>query len=205
MVSMYERVIEDFHLLHPKLKERYHLTQESAFRGKGVMTEISGGSYWIRLLFKAGTVFRCFFPERGRNIPFTIENHIRLTKNDTPAAVWNRTFFFRDKQRYFDAVMIYDESRGEIIDYFGHPPILISSLRFKAEADGSLSITSVRQWLPLFSKKLPLAKCLYGISRVNESYDEEKGCFTIDVHVKNPLFGTLFAYRGTFNREEEIA
>lgn len=101
--------------------------------------------------------------------------------------------------------MIYDESRGEIIDYFGHPPILISSLRFKAEADGSLSITSVRQWLPLFSKKLPLAKCLYGISRVNESYDEEKGCFTIDVHVQNPLFGTLFAYRGTFNREEEMA
>lgn len=76
---MYERVIEDFHLLHPKLKERYHLTQESAFRGKGVMTEISGGSYWIRLLFKAGTVFRCFSRKR-RNIPFTIENHIRLTK-----------------------------------------------------------------------------------------------------------------------------
>lgn len=169
------------------------------------MTEISGGSYWIRLLFKAGTVFRCFFPERGRNVPFTIENHIRLTKNDTPAAVWNRTFFFRDRQRYFDAVMIYDESRVEIIDYFGHPPILISSLRFKAEADGSLSITSVRQWLPLFSKKLPLPKCLYGISSVNESYDEEKSCFTIDVHVKNPLFGTLFAYRGTFNREGETA
>ncbi|MCY7915516.1 DUF4166 domain-containing protein, partial [Bacillus haynesii] len=115
----------------------------------------------------------------------------------------NRTFFFHDKQRHFDAVMVYEESRAEIIDYFGRPPILISSLRFKVEADGSLSITSVRQWLPLFSKKLPLPKCLYGISSVNESYDEEKGCFTIDVHVKNPLFGTLFAYRGTFNREEE--
>lgn len=61
---MYERVIEDFYLLHPKLKERYHLTQENAFRGKGVMTEISGGTYWIRLLFRAGTVFRCFSRKR---------------------------------------------------------------------------------------------------------------------------------------------
>ncbi|WFA07445.1 DUF4166 domain-containing protein [Bacillus sp. HSf4] len=203
MNSMYERVIKDFHLLHPKLKERYRITTENAFRGKGVMTEISGGSFWIRQLFRAGTKFRCFFPERGKNVPFTIENSLRLTKNNMMEAEWSRTFFFRDKQRHFDAVMVYDERRREIIDFFGHPPILISSLHFKAEPDGSLSIVSVKQWLPLFGKKLPLSKCLYGASVVNESYDEDKGCFTIDVHVKNQIAGTLFSYKGTFQEEGE--
>ncbi|MED1741293.1 DUF4166 domain-containing protein [Bacillus swezeyi] len=203
MMSVYENVIEDFHLLHPKLKQRYRITPENAFRGKGVMSEISGGSFVTRLLCRAGTIFRCFFPERGRDIPFTIENKIRLTKKNTPVAEWNRTFFFPDKRRHFDAVMIYDEKRGEIIDFFGHPPILISSLYFKAEANGSLSIISVKQWFPLFEKKIPLPKCLYGFSVVNESYDEEKGCFTIDVHVKNQIAGTLFLYKGTFQEAGE--
>ncbi|KAB7708675.1 DUF4166 domain-containing protein [Bacillus aerolatus] len=50
----------------------------------------------------------------------------------------------------------------------------------------------------VFGRKIPLPAFLYGNSRVIESYQEESGLFHINVHVSNPLLGTLFAYKGSF-------
>ncbi|MDI5787813.1 DUF4166 domain-containing protein [Bacillus licheniformis] len=59
---MYERVIEDF-TFSTQTQGAVSAHSRKRVQRKGVMTEISGGSYWVRLLFKAGTVFRCFFPK----------------------------------------------------------------------------------------------------------------------------------------------
>ncbi|MDR7907041.1 DUF4166 domain-containing protein [Bacillus velezensis] len=80
--------------------------------------------------------------------------------------------------------------------------ILLSELHLEASSDGGLVITSGRQWLLIGGKKIPLSAWLCGSSTVYEAYDEEMNCFSIKVHVKNRILGTLFSYRGTFRETE---
>lgn len=114
---------------------------------------------------------------------------------------WNRTFYFKGNKRFFDAIMVYDEKEDRILDFFGKPHLLMSVLAFEASPDGSLTITSGKQWLLLCGKRIPLPKWLTGTSVVCETFDESKNCFTIQVHVQNTILGTLFFYKGTFQEE----
>lgn len=193
MTSIYQKILgEQFDHLHPKLQKRYTLTKEQSFLGKGVMDEISGGNFFIRKMFRLGVRYRVFFPERGRDIPFLIENKV----NDDGIVEWNRTFSFQ-KPRHFDAVMFLDKQEEVIIDLFGKPAILGSTLSFKVEED-RLQISSNHQWLVIKGKKLPLPKVLHGEARIIESYDEETELFRVQVEVKNALLGRLFFYKGSF-------
>lgn len=151
--SIYKKTIINYHLLHPKLQKRYQLDRSHTFSGRGTMSEISGGSFFVRMLLKCGVFFRCFFSERGKDIPFTIKNRTCLTKQEHTGIEWNRTFLFKDKKRFFDAVMVYDENEKRILDFFGQPHILLSVLTFEALSDGSLHITSGKQWLLICEKK----------------------------------------------------
>lgn len=200
--SIYEKSIINYHLLHPKLQKRYQLDGSHTFSGTGTMSEISGGSFLVRMLLKLGVFFRCFFSERGKDIPFTIQNRTCLLKSQHTGIEWNRTFFFKGKKRFFDAIMIYDEKENRILDFFGKPHLLLSVLTFEASLDGSLTITSGKQWLLICGKRIPLPKWLTGTSVVCETFDEKKNCFTIEVHVQNTILGTLFFYKGTFQEEE---
>ncbi|ALC82463.1 MULTISPECIES: DUF4166 domain-containing protein [Bacillus] len=203
-MSIYQAILgHDFHMLHPKLRKRYLITADKEFNGKGTMSEISGGNAFVRLLFKLALPYRCFYPERGENIPFSIVNRAIEAEDGTAGVLWNRTFSFGKKNRYFDAKMILDDEKDEIIDFFGQPPFFISTLEFSVESDGSLVITSDKQWLYVFKKRIPLPKMLYGYTLVKESYDDKNDCYLIEVHVDNPLFGTLFFYKGSFRELEE--
>lgn len=200
--SIYEKTIKNYHLLHPKLQKRYQLDESHTFSGTGTMSEISGGSFLVRMLLKLGVFFRCFFSERGKDIPFMIKNRTCLMNQDHIGIEWNRTFYFKGNKRFFDAIMVYDEKEDRILDFFGKPHLLLSVLAFEASPDGSLTITSEKQWLLLCGKRIPLPKWLTGTSVVCETFDESKNCFTIQVHVQNTILGTLFFYKGTFQEEE---
>lgn len=200
--SIYEKTIKNYHLLHPKLQKRYQLDESHTFSGTGTMSEISGGSFLVRMLLKLGVFFRCFFSERGKDIPFTIQNRTCLMNREHIGIEWNRTFFFKGKERFFDAIMVYDEKEDKILDFFGRPHLLLSVLVLEASPDGSLTITSGKQWLLICGKRIPLPKWLTGTSVVCETFDESKNCFTIQVHVQNTILGTLFYYKGTFQEEE---
>lgn len=200
--SIYEKTIKNYHLLHPKLQKRYQLDEAHTFSGTGTMSEISGGSFLVRMLLKLGVFFRCFFSERGKDIPFAIQNRTCLMNREHIGIEWNRTFFFKGKERFFDAIMVYDEKEDKILDFFGRPHLLLSVLVLEASLDGSLTITSGKQWLLICGKRIPLPKWLTGTSVVCETFDESKNCFTIQVHVQNTILGTLFYYKGTFQEEE---
>ena len=43
---------------------------------------------------------------------------------------------------------------------------------------------------------------LSGVANVREWWDEPAGCFRIEVHVANRVFGPLFGYHGSFTVEE---
>ena len=63
--SMYEKAITHYQSLHPMLQKRYRFDGSRTFCGEGVMSEIKGGSFLVRMLLKTG-VFQMFFSERKR-------------------------------------------------------------------------------------------------------------------------------------------
>ncbi|WP_038813000.1 DUF4166 domain-containing protein [Bacillus anthracis] len=197
MANMYERLLGDsYKKLHPKLQKRYEITEENSFTGEGKMDEIYGGSFFVKLILKIASKFRMFFPERGKKVPFTIHNTAERDEHGNEFVRWNRTFYFRNKKRYFNAVMKFDEY--EIVDYYGEPHILVSTLNFHIDEMGAMHISSKKQWFYMFRRKIPLPRFLYGEANIVESYDETKQCFRIHVQVRNPLIGSLLSYRGTF-------
>jgi len=199
MANMYERLLGDsYKKLHPKLQKRYEITEENSFTGEGKMDEIYGGSFFVKLILKIASKFRMFFSERGKEVPFTIHNTAERDEHGNELVRWNRTFYFHNKKRYFNAVMQLDEESNEIVDCFGEPHLLVSTLNFYIDEKGGMHISSKKQWFFMFGKKVPLPRFLYGEANIVESYDETLQCFRIHVQVSNPLIGSLFSYKGTF-------
>lgn len=66
---------------------------------------------------------------------------------------WNRTFYFHNKKRYFNAVMQLDEENNEIVDYFGEPHLLVSTLNFYIDEKGGMHISSKKQWFLCLEEK----------------------------------------------------
>ncbi|KFM99378.1 DUF4166 domain-containing protein [Bacillus clarus] len=203
MANIYERLLGDsYKKLHPKLQKRYEITEENSFIGEGKMDEIYGGSFFVKLVLKLASKFRMFFSERGKEIPFIIHNTAERDRQGKEFVRWNRTFHFNKKKRYFNAVMYLDEKEKEIVDYFGEPYLLVSTLSFHIDEQGGMHISSKKQWFYMFGRKIPLPKILYGEAKIIEYYDDSLQCFRIHVQVQNPLIGSLFSYKGTFVERE---
>lgn len=198
-MSIYKQVLgEDFIRLHPMLQKRYDLTESSVFKATGTMKEIKGGPKWLYPLFRLGVYWKLLFPERGRDIPFTITNTARLGPAGENQIHWERIFHFGAKERYFNALMSLDEERFVIKDYLGEPPLVYSDLAFEVSEEGAITIHSLNQRLVLGKVELPLPRILQGLATVTERYDEDNHVFRINVDVRNPLIGHVFSYEGEF-------
>src|SRR5699024_5625009 len=120
--SIYEKVLgAEFEKLHPMIQKRYQISVGETFIAKGMMKQITGGPKWLYLLWLIGTLVKLVFPERGHHVPFTITNHAYKTTDGTEEVHWERAFYFKNKTRYFNAVMSYDKQRQIIKDYLGEP------------------------------------------------------------------------------------
>ncbi|MFZ7751124.1 DUF4166 domain-containing protein [Bacillus velezensis] len=68
--SMYEKAITHYQSLHPMLQKRYRFDGSRRFCGEGVMSEIKGGSFLVRMLLKSRCFFQMFFLREGKRYPF---------------------------------------------------------------------------------------------------------------------------------------
>lgn len=199
-MSIYKEVMgKDFVRLHPKLKQRYEQLEFTPFQAYGVMKNIRGGPKYLYPIFHLGVMWKLLFPERGEDIPFTITNTPLIGVNGERQIHWERVFYFKNKKRYFNALMSLDAKRNIIKDYLGEPRLIYSDLVMTAMADGSLQIDSKDQRLVLGMIEIPLPRLFQGLASVNERYVEEKNVFHIKVVVTNPIIGTVFAYEGEFS------
>ncbi|MEK3805569.1 DUF4166 domain-containing protein [Metabacillus sp. SLBN-84] len=200
-MAIYQQVLgEDYHRLHPALKQRYQFP----FRGSGMMHQITGGPKWLYPLFLGGVAYKLLFPEKGENIPFTIVNSMRTGTGGEQQVHWERVFYFPGKKRWFNALMSLDGERNVIKDYLGEPGLFYSDLTFHVTDCGNLRIESGNQRLVIGKLEIPLPKILQGLASVTESFDETKGIFTIRVEVTNPLIGPVFSYEGEFVSDERL-
>jgi hypothetical protein len=203
MKSIYERVLgSDFSHLHPQIQRRFGFSSGDhlASIGRGVMDEVWHGAIYTLPFLYVGAWRRIMFPERGKNVPFTIQNYAFVDPFGRETVTWIRRFEI-SKPRRFDAYMIYSEERDCIVDYMGSHEHLAVDLELSVDARGGLCLRSGAQrfYEGLIGFRFPLL--FSGIADVCEWYDDTAGKFRIDVKVHNRTWGRLFGYCGWFDVE----
>ncbi len=196
---IYETLLaEDFQRLHPKLQERYLLPLHEPFHAAGTMQVIRSGPAYLRGMYALFTKNRFLFPESGKMVPFTISNVSRINEEQQAEVYWERTFYFPNATRQFNAKMTVDLDRRIVKDYLGDPSLFYSDLQFDVTKDGFLMIRSQQQRLVLGKKELSLPALLTGRVVVTEGYDDELEVYTIHVSIFNDMVGRMMMYAGQF-------
>ncbi|WP_156760354.1 DUF4166 domain-containing protein [Microbacterium karelineae] len=203
--GVFERALgEDFARLHPMMRRRFGVGVAAGYAciGTGTMHEIRRGPWWARPFLAIGSSRNIMFPEAGREVPFRIDNHAYVDDFGRETVTFVRTMAVRrGRRRRFDATMIYSERRGRVVDYLGTHQHLAVDLELSVTDGGGLRLASGEQRFyegPL-AFRFPLL--LSGRAHLTEHYDDERGCFVIDLEVRNRLVGLLFGYRGEFTCE----
>lgn len=202
MASIFELALgQDFERLHPMLQKRFGVDVEAGYAcvGRGVFSEVRRGSWWTLPFLHLGTYRNILFPEQGKNIPFSIENFPYLDGFGRPTVTFVRRLELPDaKNRRFDATMVHSPRRGGVVDYLGTHQHLATDLIMEVLENGTLHL----QTSDLRFYEGPLAFTVPGFvtgtADLYESYDEDRGVFSMQMQVRNPVFGFLFGYRGEF-------
>jgi hypothetical protein len=191
----------DFDRLHPALQERFDVSSENGEYciGVGVMEQMSRGPLWTLPFLKVGTWRHILFPDRGRNVPFTIENFAYVDGFGRETLTFVRTFQMTPRRRRrFDATMVFSEQRGCVVDYLGTHQHLAADLRAEVQGDGSLVVQTGDQrfYEGLLAFRFPMV--LSGKGTVREAYNDKLQRFDVSVDIVNDRFGHLYSYRGWF-------
>lgn len=206
MSSIYRRALgDDFERLHPRVQRRFGFSSadEVAQIGTGVMEEMWRGRAFTVPFLKLGTWRNIMFPDRGRNIPFTIHNYVYDDSFERETVTWVRRFSVNGNERRFDATMIYSEERNSIVDYLGTHQHLAVDLHVSVTDNGGLALRSGEQRFYEWRRGFRFPLFFSGVADVCEWYNDTEERFRIKVEVKNPFWGPLFGYDGWFTVEEK--
>ena len=105
------------------------------------MDEIWHGRLYTLPFLYVGSWRNVMFPERARQVPFSIENYAFLDPLGRETVTWIRRFATRTPRR-FDAYMIYSKERGCIVDYLGTHQHLAVDIDLSVDAMGGLTLRS---------------------------------------------------------------
>jgi hypothetical protein len=205
VTSIYQEALGDeFERLHPKMQWRFGFSSADGVCqiGRGVMHEVWRGPFWTLPFLLLGSTRRVLFPDRGRDVPFTISNYAYVDSFGRETVTWSRRFQLRRRYRSFDATMVHCPERGTIVDYLGTHQHLAVDLHCRVDDQGGLCLRSSEQrfYEGRIGFRFPLL--LSGVAEVREWWDDATERFGIDVQVRNRVFGPLFGYRGTFTVTE---
>ncbi|MCA0758012.1 DUF4166 domain-containing protein [Paenibacillus sp. N4] len=203
MASIYERMLgQDFAKLHPRIRQRFGISSGDGIAsvGCGEMQRI-----WYNKLAAVplyiGTFRHIMFPQRGGNIPFSIENYAYRDRFGRETVSWIRKFKFPGAVRHFDATMIYSEERERIVDYLGNKQHLAVDLEVSASPEGGIRIRSGEQRFYEGFLQFRFPRLLTGSADVHEWYDEHEERYKITVDVQSPILGPVFRYEGVFQAD----
>ncbi|TPE43580.1 DUF4166 domain-containing protein [Pontibacter mangrovi] len=202
MTSIYQKALgKEFEKLHPQIQKRFGFSSKDGIAsiGTGTMHEVSYGKLYTLPFLYVGTWRNIMFPQKGKNIPFTIENYAYVDSFGRETVTWVRKYQFPYKVRRFDATMIYSEKRKQVIDYLGTHQHLAVNIDFSVTANGGLRLRSGEQrfYEGIIGFKFPML--FSGYADVCEWYDDAESRFKISVEVKNKVWGRLFHYQGSFD------
>ncbi|MEV4074730.1 DUF4166 domain-containing protein [Nonomuraea fuscirosea] len=197
MPSIFERALgPDFARLHPQLQRRFRVGLDSgeACVGTGVMHRVWNAGLVVQPFLALGRRRNILVAETGHDLPFRIENYPYADSYGRETVTFVRTF----PHSRFDATMIYDETRAQVLDYLGSHQHIAAPLQLAVDDHGGLVIRSGRQRLLEGPLAVRIPSAATGTAVVSEHYDDRIGGFRIAVTVSNPLLGRIFGYWGTF-------
>lgn len=200
-MSIYARALgDDFERLHPRVQERFSIASgdRTAQIGRGTMDEIWRGPPFTLPFLAIGTWRRIMFPARGTDVPFTVENYAYVDSLGRETVTWIRTFQLPQRERRFDAYMIWSEQRGCIVDYLGTHQHLAVDIHLAVDERGGLHLRSGEQRFYEGRAAFRFPMTFSGYADVHEWWDEDAQRYRIRVEVTNPRWGRLFGYRGSF-------
>ena len=192
----------DFQRLHPMLQRRFGVDPAAGYAciGRGVFTEVRRGAWWTVPFLRFGAFRNILFPEKGTNLPFTVENYAYTDGFGRPTVTFVRTLEVRPgKSRRFDATMVHSAARGAVVDYLGTHQHLATDLQLAVRPDGSLHLRTTALRFHEGPASFTVPALLTGTADLYESFDDLRQVFTVQLQVRNPLFGFLFGYRGEFS------
>ncbi|KAB1647920.1 DUF4166 domain-containing protein [Pseudoclavibacter endophyticus] len=204
MVSpgIFQRALgDDFARLHPMLQRRFGVGVGAGYGcvGTGIMTDVRPGPLWTRLFLAFGATRNIMFPERGRNIPFQIDNYAYIDGFGRETVTFVRTMSLRGGvRRRFDATMVWSDARQRVVDYLGTHQHLAVDLALSVTRDGGLRLVSGEQRFYEGPIAFRFPMLLSGRAVLTEHYDDARERYVIDLEVRNRRFGRLFGYRGEF-------
>ena len=204
MKSIYQQVLgSDFDKLHPQIQKRFGFNSNDkvASVGKGIMQSVWYGKPYTLPFLYIGTWRNIMFPQKGKDIPFTIENYAYKDKFGRETVTWVRKYQFPKRVRRFDATMIYSDKRKRIVDYLGTHQHLAVDIEMTVAENGGIKLRSGEQrfYEGFLNFKFPML--FSGEANVCEWFDDKVQKFKISVVVSNKTWGKLFGYEGTFETE----
>jgi hypothetical protein len=203
MSSIYQRAMgSDFARLHPKIQRRFGFSSEDrcAAIGRGVMDRVWHGLPYTLPFLYVGTWRRIMFPQRARNVPFSVRNYAYRDRFGRETVTWVRDFG-GPLGRRFDATMIYSERRGRIVDYLGTHQHLAVDIDLGVDERGGLHLRSGAQRFYEGRVAFSFPMLFSGYADVHEWFDDAGQRYRISVRVANPAWGPLFGYDGSFDVE----
>lgn len=201
MTNIFEQALgADFHLLHPKMRQRLSLTtaEGAGMIGHGKMDRIWRGPAFTVPFLRLGATRHILFPEQGRNVPFSVENYPYIDSHGRETVSFVRTFELAGKRRRFDAQMTFSQRRGCVVDYLGTHQHLAVDLDFAIRQDGGFRIRSGKFRVQEGLVRAVLPTPFAATAEVEEWFDETASCFRIQVVVTHSHLGPVFGYAGSF-------
>ena len=191
----------DFERLHPKLQERFGVSSEAGEYcvGVGVMERMWHGPVWTLPFLKIGTWRHILFPDRGVDVPFTVENYAYVDSYGRETLTFVRTFQMTPRRRTrFDATMVFSRTRNCVVDYLGTHQHLAADLAAEVLDDGSLVVRTGAQRFYEHALGFTFPMLFSGKGTVRETWDDERQRIEVSVDITNDRFGHLYGYRGWF-------
>lgn len=184
--SIYARALgADFARLHPELQRFFSTDTVTA---SGTFAEAGSRLALMRPLLGITARFGLLFPEFGREVPFTIEVS---PVSDAAVATVRRLRFATGIRTMADRTTLV---AGRLVDVHARGRLLVE-MTVTATPEGALRARSGRARLRLGRALIPVPAPAV---QLTQTYDEARAEFTIDVSMRVPGVGEVFAYRGRF-------
>ncbi|MBY0688616.1 DUF4166 domain-containing protein [Microbacterium marinilacus] len=192
-----------FDRLHPMLQRRFGVSLAAGYScvGRGTMTRIRRGPWWTVPFLQFGRVRRILVADTGDDVPFLIENYPYRDPFGRETVTFVREYRARRRPARFDATMVFDPSRGIIVDYLGTHQHLAVDLELDVDGSGGLVLRSGAQRFYEGPIAFRFPMLFSGYAELHERYDDERGAFHVRLEVRNRVFGFLFGYEGWFTCE----
>jgi hypothetical protein len=202
MNSIYRQKLgSDFNKLHPKIQRRFGFNSEDHLGsvGVGVMEKVTYGRFYTLPLLYLGACRNVLFPEKGENVPFSIESYAYTDTFGRETVALIRKYKFAKKIRRFDETMILSKLRNGIVSYLGTHQNFAVDIEMSVAENRGLQLKSgqLRFYEGFLNFVLP--RFFTGVANVCEWYDDLEKQYKISVNVKNRIWGKLFSYEGSFD------